>query len=80
MVQMQLTEYQLSSQSQGRLRITQGRRRTGPFVRRIAQGYQPIGACLGHPTEHERTLPAMQTPLCDAMIVPDRQQRHHPAR
>src|SRR5258708_10048384 len=79
-VQMNVTVSQLSSQRQSRLRINQGYRRIDSPVRRIAQGYQPIGAGFGHATSHERTLPTMQAPLGDAMIVPDGQQRHHPAR
>ncbi len=62
---MNLTVYQLSSQSQSGLRMNQGLRRIGLPVSGITQGDQPVGAGLGHATAHERTLPAMQAPLSD---------------
>ncbi len=66
---MSVTVYQRSSQSQGRLQINQGHRRTGRPVRGIAQDHQPIVGDRGHPAAHERALSLMQTSLGHAVAA-----------
>ena len=80
-VQMNVTVSQLGNQSQWWLQISIGlRRRNRPLWGRIAQSPQPIVIVLRHATAHQGTLSLIETALSDAMIVPDGQQRHHPAR
>lgn len=78
---MNLTVYQLGSQSQRWLRIETGLRRAGNCsLRGRAQSHQPIAVRLDHPAPHEGTLPLMETTLSDTVIVPDDQHGQHAGR
>ena len=66
---MNLTVFKRGSQSQRRLLIDIRLKREGRPSKGIAQSHQPIGALLLHAATHKRALPAMETPLGDALIV-----------
>src|SRR6266436_2667122 len=79
MVQINVTVYKLGSQSQRRFGISSGRRQKSRSWWGIAQSHQPITGDIGQTTAHERTLPLMQTPACNPVIMPNGQESQHAA-
>src|SRR6266446_2996093 len=77
MVQINVTVYKLGSQSQRRFGISSGRRQKSRSWWGIAQSHQPITGDIGQTTAHERTLPLMQTPACNPVIMPNGQESQH---
>src|SRR5262245_23013266 len=50
------------------------------LARWVTQGGEPVGWRIDHPTEVERVLALMHAPSEYTMVMPDSQQRQHPAR